>query len=169
MLADSPVNFATTGVEDSPSNTTEHNTSECNSLLDNVYKDVMSNYMTLRFSRPQIMFCGANTTLPVVLVAENMVLDVRNHSPARVQGRIKSKDSWTMVFKNAQYFAVEMEDGQPSWVPYECVEFQPGGDQEAPPENVRCLSPAHELRYVTVYVERISTHHCLSIFLPTTA
>jgi hypothetical protein len=149
LLGDAPVNFVSTSVEDTPSNTTEPNASE--SLLDNVYKDVVSNYMTLRFSRPQIMFCGPNTTLPVVLVAENMVLDVRNHRPARVQGRIKSKDSWTMVFKNAQYFAVSLEAGQPSWVPYECVEFQPDGCREVPPDNVRCLSPAHELRYVTVY------------------
>lgn len=117
LLADAPTNFVASGaVESSKSNTSEPNTNE--SLLENVYKDVAANYMTLRFSRPQIMFLGPNTTLPLVLVAENMVLDVRNHRPARVQGRIKSKDSWTMVFKNAQYFAVSFEEGQASWVPY---------------------------------------------------
>lgn len=149
LLADSPANFIASGAVDPNSNSAKGVDKQGG--IDTVYRDAVAKYMTLRFSRPQVRFKGPLTPLPIVQVAESMVLDIRYHSYALIHGRVKCKDSWTMSFKNVQYFSVVSLGDELSWVPYECVEFQPDGCREAVPDNVRCLSPAHELKYVTVY------------------
>lgn len=120
-------------------------------VLRKIYSDVIQMYMTLRFSRPQIFFRGLNGTLPIVQVAETMVVDVRNHTLVQKQGRLCCKDSWSVDFKNAQYFSVKAPDmSRPTWIPYECIEFH-SGEREPVPDYLRCLSPASDLTYITIF------------------
>jgi len=149
LLADSPANFLASGAVHSSDG--DNGEKRQKDAFDLIFDDVIARYMTLRFSRPQILFKGPSTTIPIVQVAETMLLDIRQHALAYVQGRIKCKDSWTMTFKNVQYFSSNAKDETPTWVPYECVELQDDGCREPVPDGFRCLTPPHELRYVTVY------------------
>lgn len=150
LLADKDTNF--TARSTLPPNTTHGKAGDTHTTAaSRLYADVVSLGNRIRCPRFQLSFRGPTTTVPITVVAQELVIDRKDHKLHRRNGRLDCKDSATWNFNGTQIYTCDISTPELLEIPHEWIDLgKPGSPSALQACNLKQLATPCTLTFTVI-------------------